>query len=292
MSRILSYTITKKDAGLSVLDYLKALGYSRNILLQIKRTPQGLLLNGEKPYGTTILTEGSKLTVQLKEQEISQITPTPMPLSILYEDEDLMVINKAADTPIHPSQGNHENTLANGIAWYFQEKGEPFVYRCINRLDRDTTGALILAKNSLSACLLGRQLKQRRIRRTYLAVTEGITPLLGTIQAPIARKDGSSIEREVNYVHGEAACTHYERLAVHEGRSLIMLRLETGRTHQIRVHMKHLGYPLLGDYLYYPNYERIGRQALHSYQLEFTHPITGEALLFTAPVPEDFKQAL
>lgn len=291
MSRVFSYPITKEAAGQRVLDYLKALGYSRNILMQIKGTPGGLLLDGKKPFGTTILMEGSLLTVRLEEQEVSRILPIKLPLSILHEDKDLLIVNKAADTPIHPSHGNHENTLANAAAWYFQEKGEPFVYRCINRLDRDTTGALILAKHALCASLLGAQIKEHKIRRTYLAITDGIPPACGSICAPIGRKKGSAIEREVDYENGEAACTHYERLSIHEERSLLMLRLETGRTHQIRVHMKHLGYPLLGDYLYYPHYERIQRQALHSYQLEFTHPITGERLCITAPVPEDFAKA-
>lgn len=292
MSRILKYSITKKEEGQSVLTYLKALGYSHHILMQIKRTPQGLLLDGEKPFGRTILREGSTLQVQLVEEKTSDhIVPVKLPLSILYEDEDLMVINKEADMPIHPSQGNYENTLANAAAWYFQEKGEPFVYRCINRLDRDTTGALLLAKHSLSAALLSSQVKERQIKRTYLAIAEGITPKRGTINAPIARADGSTIQRMVDFQRGEAACTHFWRLDTHENLSLLQLRLETGRTHQIRVHMSYLGYPLLGDYLYYPHYERIGRQALHSYQIEFQHPISGVPMRFQAPVPEDFLRA-
>ena len=134
-------------------------------------------------------------------------------------------------------------------------------------------------------------MRNRQIHRTYLAVVHGVPPEQGTVSAPIARKSGSAIEREVNFETGEAAVTHYERLAVNNGYSLLAIRLETGRTHQIRVHMKYLGYPLPGDYLYYPEYSRIRRQALHSYQLEFSHPVTGESLLFTAPVPDDLSQA-
>ena len=120
---------------------------------------------------------------------------------------------------------------------------------------------------------------------------EGIPPERGTVSAPIARVEGSTLEREVNYESGESAVTHFERLAVGNGCSLVELHLETGRTHQIRVHMKHLGYPLPGDYLYHPVYDRIRRQPLHSYQLSFTHPLTGDRMLFTAPVPDDFQKA-
>lgn len=289
MSRLLRYQIPAACAGMTVLEYLKSLGYTRHLLTRLKETPDGLLLNGVKPFGRTILQEGHLLTVKMEEKKCSdQILPVPMDLSILYEDEDLMVINKAADTPIHPSRGNYENTLANGVAWYFKEKGEPFVYRCINRLDRDTTGALILAKHAFSASLLSRQVKERKISRTYLAITEGIVPDSGTITLPIARKRDSAIEREVNLESGEYACTHFERLSSHNGLSLVQLNLDTGRTHQIRVHMKYIGFPLIGDYLYNPNYQYIRRQALHSYQLSFLHPITGKEMLFTAPVPDDF----
>ena len=134
-------------------------------------------------------------------------------------------------------------------------------------------------------------MKQRQIRRTYLALTDGIPPEKGTISAPVARMDASVITREVNFERGEAAVTHYERLAVSNGYALVELHLDTGRTHQIRVHMKYIGCPLPGDFLYHPVFDRIGRQALHSFQLEFAHPITGEPMCFLAPVPEDFHRA-
>ena len=215
----------------------------------------------------------------------------PLPLDILYEDEDILVLNKPADMPVHPSAGNYENTLANSVAWYYKQQGKAFVYRCINRLDRDTTGVLVLAKNPLSGALLSAQMKQRQIRRTYLALTDGIPPERGTISAPVARMDASVITREVDFERGEAAVTHYERLAVSNGYALVELHLDTGRTHQIRVHMKYIGCPLPGDFLYHPVFDRIGRQALHSFQLEFAHPITGEPMCFLAPVPEDFRRA-
>lgn len=293
LNRTVFYEINPSDDGTEILTFLRSRGFSRHILTGMKADTRAIVLNGQRAYGRTILRAGDVLKIRILETETSEkILPVKRSLSILYEDEDLLVINKPSGMPIHPSQGNYENTLANAVAFYYLEKDEDFVYRCINRLDRDTTGALILAKNPLSAAILSNQMRSRRIRRTYLAIVEGVPPERGTVSAPIARVDGSTIEREINFQTGETAVTHFERLAIGDGHSLIELHLETGRTHQIRVHMKYLGYPLPGDYLYHPVYDRIQRQPLHSFQLEFTHPITGEALLFTAPVPEDFRNAL
>ena len=292
MERRFHYLITEDQEGTTIYDYLRSLGYSRGLLLQLKRTEQGILRNGESVYGSCRLHPGDSLDIHLVEEKSSEKIPaTPMKLNILYEDEDILVLNKPADMPIHPSMGNYRNTLANGVAYYFQSQGESFIYRCINRLDRDTTGALILAKHAYSAALLSSAMQKRQIHRTYLALVQGICPEKGLIDAPIARKEGSVIEREVNFQTGSDARTHFQRLDTRNGLSLVQLCLETGRTHQIRVHMKYLGYPLLGDYLYNPDYSRISRVSLHSYQLDFFHPVTGEALCLQAPVPEDFKKA-
>jgi 23S rRNA pseudouridine1911/1915/1917 synthase len=295
MKRTFTYTITSQEAGTEVGNYLRSLGYSRHILVYLKKTENGILVNGEWAYVRTVLREGDILSVYLAPEESSpNIVPVSMPLSIVYEDEDILVINKPADTPIHPSQNNYDNTLANGIAFYYQQKGDTFVYRCINRLDRDTTGLLIIAKHMLSAAILSQMMLDRQIHRTYRAVAAGIAPKEGTIDAPIGRAEGSAIERTVDFLSGERAVTHYRRVytetsADGESYSLMELCLDTGRTHQIRVHMKYLGYPLLGDYLYHPDYRVIKRQALHSYRLEFTHPITRQPLSFTEDIPDDMK---
>ncbi len=293
MERVLEYIISSDTNPVTVLDFLKQEGFSRHILSSMKNSSGNcIVLNGERGFGRSVLKEGDRLVVTVPEVESGEnIIRAEMDLDILYEDEDILVINKPAGMPVHPSMGNYENTLANGIAWYFSQKGEDFVYRCINRLDRDTTGALILAKNPLSAAVLSVQMKRRQIRRTYLALVDGVLPESGVVDAPIARMEESVITREVNFETGESAVTHYERLAVGRYYSLAELHLETGRTHQIRVHMKYIGHPLPGDYLYHPDYRRIQRQPLHSFQLEFTHPITKEPMLFTAPVPEDFRIA-
>ena len=171
MNRILTYQITKEQESKTIRDFLTEKGYSRHIRTWIKQHSDSLLLNGNPALSYQKLQPGDLLTVRLTEEETSEnITPVPRPLNIVYEDEDLLILNKAADTPVHPSIGNYENTLANGVAWYYASQGKPFIFRCINRLDRDTTGLLILAKNMLSGALLSQQMKERKIHRTYLCL--------------------------------------------------------------------------------------------------------------------------
>lgn len=290
MERILTYHIDSLSAGKNITAFLKEQGYSRHMFTHLKRTENGILKNGKWAYTSEKLLEGDVLTVHIvEESSSSQIVPVKMELVIVYEDEDILILDKPADMPIHPSINNYENTLANGLAYYFSSKGVAFTYRCINRLDRDTTGLLIIAKNMLSAAILSDMVKSRNIHREYLAVAQGETPESGIIDAPIARKENSAIERIIDFERGERAVTYYRRLAFKNGYSLVSLKLETGRTHQIRVHMKYLGYPLPGDFLYNPRYSRINRQALHSHRLEFDHPITKEKLIFTSPLPADMQ---
>lgn len=292
MDRILTYTITPQEDGMQVLEFLRSKGFSRHILTSMKPDKEALLVNRMRAGGRSILKEGDHFRVRVMETgSMEGIVPAPLPLDILYEDEDILVLNKPADMPVHPSIGNYTNTLANAAAFYFQQKNELCPFRCINRLDRDTSGALILAKNALSAAILSAQMRNREIRRTYLAVVCGVTPPSGTVSAPIGRVSDSVIQRQVDPEHGESAVTHYERLAVRNDHSLLEIHLETGRTHQIRVHMGYIGHPLPADYLYHPVYDHFKRQPLHSFQLNFRHPLTGKDLCFTAPVPKDMAQA-
>lgn len=292
MDRIFHYQITENERGTTVLDFLRKKGFSRHILSSMKADKEALTRNGQRIGGREQLLAGDYFRVRLLETVASDgIIPVSMPLSILYEDEDILVINKPADMPVHPSIGNYTNTLANGVAAYLDAKDEHSPFRCINRLDRDTSGALILAKNAFSAAVLSTQMRNRQIRRTYLAVVEGITPPNGTISAPISRVDDSVIERHVDFLHGEPAVTHYERLETKNEYSLLEIHLETGRTHQIRVHMGYIGHPLPADYLYHPEYDCFKRQPLHSLQLEFRHPVTDKSMCLLAPVPEDMCNA-
>ncbi len=294
MIRDLSYPVSREEAGLSIQQFLKHRGYSKHLIIQI-RNAGGIRVDEHHAVTPQILREGETLQIHLEETEGShKIIPVPLPLNVVYEDEDLMIVNKPSDMPIHPSQGNFENTLANAVAWYYQQKGQPCLYRAVNRLDRDTTGLLILAKHGLSGCILSQMAAKRQIRREYLAIAMGKVERQGTITAPIGRAEQSTVLRCVNLENGDYACTHYERLLYREDLdcSLVRLHLETGRTHQIRVHMKHIGHPLPGDFLYYPDYSLMKRQALHSHKLEFIHPITGASMCFEAPLPEDMKWIL
>ncbi|MCD8348780.1 MAG: RluA family pseudouridine synthase [Lachnospiraceae bacterium] len=307
---------------LTVERFLRVKGCSHHVLTLLKRTDHGILLNGIWAYTNQPLKPGDEITIRVEEKASSeQIMPVPLPFSILYEDEDVLVVDKPSDMPVHPSAGNYENTLANAVMYYYSSKGLPFVFRCVTRLDRDTTGLVLLAKNSLSSAILSDHSAHRQIHREYLAIVEGMLPERGTIDAPIARQEDSALMRCIDPEHGERAVTHYERLAVFghplsvcrddagpvpaeaaiSGKprlpdilSLASVQLETGRTHQIRVHMKSIGHPLPGDFLYNPDSvcALAPRQMLHSHRITFAHPITGETLSFVSDLPEDMRTLL
>ena len=294
MNRNIDYIIDEDSAGLRVEQFLRRKRYSGQNLSEIKRMPKSILVNGVHYYMRQELSTGDHLQVRICETQNSEkIPPTNLPLDIIYEDEDLLVLNKPAGMPIHPSLNNYTNSIANALAYYFQSQGKPFIFRCCNRLDRDTSGLTIVSKHLVSGSILSDMTKYREVHREYLAIARGsVTPSEGTIQAPLGRKEGTIIERTVDWEHGEDAVTHYKVVKEANGHSLVSLRLETGRTHQIRIHMKYLGYPLIGDYLYNPDMEYMTRQALHSHHMEFTHPITGEHMSFTAPLPEDMARVM
>lgn len=294
MNRNIDYIIDEDSAGLRVEQFLRRKRYSGQNLSEIKRMPKSILVNGVHYYMRQELSTGDHLQVRICETQNSEkIPPTKLPLDIIYEDEDLLVLNKPAGMPIHPSLNNYTNSIANALAYYFQSQGKPFIFRCCNRLDRDTSGLTIVSKHLVSGSILSDMTKYREVHREYLAIARGsVTPSEGTIQAPLGRTEGTIIERTVDWEHGEDAVTHYKVVKEANGHSLVSLRLETGRTHQIRIHMKYLGYPLIGDYLYNPDMEYMTRQALHSHHMEFTHPITGEHMSFTAPLPEDMVRVM
>lgn len=293
MNRSISYSIPTDGNHQKLSDYLKEKGFSTSLIIQLKYHDEGILVNGQRALTNHILHTNDTLTLNIIEKETNaNIEPTDIPLTIIYEDEDILVIDKSADMPVHPSQNHHTNTLANALAYYYKDTDSSHIFRCVNRLDKDTTGLVLIAKNMLSSCILGAQIKERTIHREYLAAVTGQLTSSGTILAPIGRVADSTIERAVDFQHGETAITHYECIKTGPQYSLIKITLETGRTHQIRVHMKHIGHPLPGDFLYNPDMEHIKRQALHSHRLTFSHPITGTLLSFTSPLPEDMERLL
>lgn len=292
MERHLEYIITDEFHNKTIEQFLKAQEFPHQAIIQLKKTSEGILRNGVWAYINEKLETGDTLALHLVEDVApSNIEPLYVPLSIVYEDEDLLVIDKPANMPIHPSMNHHEGTLANGLMYYFKEKGQDFTFRAINRLDRDTSGLTIIAKHLLSGGILSRQVSTKEIKRTYLAICQGMLPESGTIDAPIARVADSTIERCVDFENGEKAITHYKKIAYDAQKklTLVELKLETGRTHQIRVHLKHLGHPIIGDFLYNPDYTFCKRQALHSASLSFIHPITKKEMHFASPLPEDLK---
>jgi 23S rRNA pseudouridine1911/1915/1917 synthase len=294
VERILSYRIKAEENTMKIEHYLRHLGYSRQNLVLIKKMPESIRVNGIFQYMNQRLYTGDLLTVHIQENTVSEnIQPVYLPLDIIYEDEDIIVVNKPAGMPTHPSMNNRDNSLANALAWYFKEQHKDFIFRCTNRLDRDTSGLTIISKHLVSASIMFDMASSHLIEREYLAIVHGqVSPDKGTIDAPLSRKPGSIIERFIDFTEGEKAITHYRLLAYKNGHSLISLHLETGRTHQIRIHMKYLGYPLIGDYLYNPDMHLIKRQALHSYRMSLNHPMTGEKMTFTAPLPEDMSSII
>lgn len=308
MKRTFLYQITPADAGHSIEQFLKEQGFSSQNIIDLKKMPESILINDVWEHVTYLLQPLDTLKVCMKETQSSQkILPIELPLDIVYEDEDLLVINKPADMPIHPSMGNYENTLANAVAWHYHTQNIPFVFRCINRLDRNTSGLTIIAKHMVSANILSQMVVERRIHREYLAIVhDKYLPDMGIVYAPIGRKEGSAIERTVDFINGDRAVTQYQVLARENGYALTALQLETGRTHQIRVHMKYMKCPLVGDSLYnskeasyiaalsegQPDTRILKRQALHSAKLEFHHPITKEPLCFTQKLPNDILEFL
>lgn len=297
MTRTIQYKIEEQHNGKCISMFLKEKEYSRAVIIELKKTKTGIQKNGTWAGVNEILNTGDILEICLKEQGASEnIVPKELQLDILYEDEDILVVNKPYDTPIHPSVNNYNNTLANGVVHYYQQQNKPYIFRCINRLDRDTTGVTILAKNLISASILSKRMKERGLSRTYVAFVEGITKEEGTIDLPIGREEGTIIKRKIDEKEGKHAVTHYcklEELQV-EGKavSVVALQLETGRTHQIRVHMASIGHPLLGDFLYNESNHMLTRQALHAASCAFYHPITGEYKRITAPLPKDMEMLM
>lgn len=282
MQREFKYIIEESWQGKDIKTYLlKKVGISSVLLKKLKTYEDGICVNGKHQNVNFVLSENDNLKITLREGTSENIVPTKQDFKIVYEDDDIMIVNKPSGIPTHPSIGNYDNTLANGLMYYFWEKGEERVFRAVNRLDRDTSGLMCIAKHSFSHHMLSEQIKLGTLKRKYSALVVGNVPEeKGTVNAPIARCGEGIIKREVSD-SGQEAITHYEVIERFENSTLLGLKLDTGRTHQIRVHMAHIGYPLVGDWLYGEEVEGIGGYALHSAYIEFKHPVTGEEMSFS-----------
>lgn len=263
---------------------------------QAKFRENGILVNGERKRVTEQLRAGDQVEVLLEERQNQKILPSAGSLAILYEDEDLLVVNKPAGLVVHPSHGHYSDTLLNRAVYHCEERGEHTLLRAVGRLDKDTSGVLVLAKNQVAAARLSADKEAGMFEKEYLALT-GNRPkqAKGTIDLPIG-KDPQSLSKMRIDPDGLHAVTHYE-LAENKNRKmppyLIKLQIETGRTHQIRVHMAALGCPLLGDPLYGGGKsDKITRTALHAWRCSLTHPFCGDQMHFYAELPEDMKRML
>ena len=289
--RILTYRATEQDAGKRVEQVLCGpLQISRGLLSRLKRRENGICVNGQRVYATALLRAGDEVTADVGDVETPRrLEPVEMELSILHEDEDLLVLDKPANVPVHPTKDPGERNLEQGLLAHLSNGAYPHF---VNRLDKGTTGLMLVAKSGYIHDRMKRQLHTADFFREYVAVADGrVTPPSGVVDAPIGLADGSSYRHCVR-PDGAQSVTVYETLSAADGRTLLRLLPQTGRTHQIRVHMAYLGYPLTGDWLYGMRSEEIDRPALHSCGLTFVHPITGERMAFRSPIPADMKQLL
>ncbi len=289
-ARYLTLTITPELAGTEVNTLLRRqLGLSGTVLRRVKWLEDGITLDGVRVNVRVRAGEGQTLAVRLTDPVPSSgVVPAPGPLDIVYEDGDLAVVNKAPGVLVHPGHGHFDDTLGNFLMYHYKQVGDESDFHPVHRLDKGTSGLLVAAKHPHAQEKLKNQLHTGNFRRVYLAVCEGAPPQShGTVDAPIGPAEGALVRREVR-PDGKPARTCYRTVGPCGPRTLVELTLDTGRTHQIRVHMAHLGCPLTGDFLYgREDRGLIARPALHSARLELVHPVTGERLRFAAPMPAD-----
>ena len=286
---ILNYTIKNTDNFITVKEVLKAyFNISDRLLLRLKNS-KSIFLNNLPTYVSKQVNANDTVTVIIDFiEESPNIVPTKINLNIIYEDDCYLIINKPPHIPVHPSILHYDNSLSNGVKYYFDSIGLKRKIRPVNRLDKDTSGLVIFAKNEYIQECLVRQMKSKELKKTYIAICDGrFEKKKDTINLPIARKPGSIIERCID-PSGDISITHYEVIDTLKNVSIVKCLLETGRTHQIRVHLSSINHPILGDSLYGNKNTEVSRQLLHAYQLEFYHPLTKKLVKYTAPIPADF----
>lgn len=292
----MEFLVDKKHDGVLLRSYLKGTcGVSSRLLTQLKKRPEGITVNGTHVTVRYILREGDLLRIGSDDIVSQDAFPAvELPFTILYEDNDLLIVDKPANMPTHPSAGHNGDTLANGLTFLFAQRGEPFVFRPVSRLDRNTSGIITLAKNQYAAGALCKAMKAHQIKKTYLAITEGFPPSeSGRVETGTRRREDFFVLREVCDIDALGASltvTDYKLLQQNETHALLELHPLTGRTHQIRVHLAHLGCPILGDDLYGRESTLIPRHALHACRVELCHPTTGQQMVFESPLPEDMKK--
>ncbi len=265
----------------------KEFAISERLFLKLKRNEK-IFVNNQIALPHQLIQLNDHIVVDISFDEQSEnIVPTKMDLNIVFEDDTMLIVNKSSNMPVHPSMAHFTDSLSNGVQHYFLENNIKTKIRPVNRLDKDTSGLVIFAKNEYVQENLSRQMQAHLFQKSYQAILVGnLAQKTGTLDAPIGRKEGSIIEREINKT-GQKSITHYHLLKNFKDYCLVEFQLETGRTHQIRVHSQSIGHPILGDTLYGKASEFISRQALHAYKIEFLHPVTKQSMKFEIPLPED-----
>ncbi|WP_369900533.1 RluA family pseudouridine synthase [Bacillus manliponensis] len=280
--------------GMSIDSLLKIEWQVPKKLLHRYRMENAVLVNGEKRKWNDLLQAGEKLQIHMFPAEEYGVEPELYDVDVIYEDDHVLIVNKPIGVDTHPAEKGGKGTLANYVAFHLQTEGIETKVRHIHRLDKDTSGGVVFAKHALAGVIMDRLLMERKIKRTYMALVEGrMKKKKGTIDEPIGRDRHHATRRRVS-PKGDRAITHYEVVQYEKEKNitLVELQLETGRTHQIRVHMSHLGYPLIGDTLYGGKTKRLSRQALHAAHVSFIHPITKQHIVVDMPIPEDMQRIL
>ncbi len=281
-----TYTVPQDYDGEMLQTFLRrACGLSWRMVVKLKRVENGMTVDGEQKRSIDRIREGQTVVITMPDDAV-RIEGADMPLDVAYEDEHILIINKPPYLAVHPSAGKPEPTLANAVVGYFERNGTPLSFRPTNRLDRNTSGLLLAAKSPHIAYALA-----QKPQKVYLAIVLGALTGEGTIDQPIRVREGSCITREVGE-GGKDSVTHWKSLGTDGEISLVRVVLETGRTHQIRVHLSWLGYPLAGDTMYGTDEHYLPRHALHCARMTLTHPVSGDPVAVIAPVPADMRSLL
>ncbi|MCX7904758.1 MAG: RluA family pseudouridine synthase [Caloramator sp.] len=280
------FNISKDDAGKRLDNFLKfEKGFSTRLIKKITKNDCAFI-NGKTAWADDILKEGDIVEILLKENKEQDIIPEDIPIDIVYEDVDILVVNKPPFMVVHPTKSHQSGTLANAVMHYFKRTNQNCIVRLINRLDRDTSGLVMIAKSQFAHQAMAKMFEKNEVKKEYIAIVKGKMEGKGTIDLPIDRPSLDSVKRCV-IEGGQRAITHFEVIDSNEDISIVKLILETGRTHQIRVHLSHIGHPILGDELYGEKSSLIGRQALHAFRLTFNKLRGENKVTCTANIPYD-----